>query len=59
MAGPQTGRRSAKPAGISVIAVASPERVVSGEWQFEGTRVEVMRQIAQAALEMLAGEAGA
>jgi PncC family amidohydrolase len=59
MAGPQTGRRSAKPAGTSVIAVASPERVVSGEWLFEGSRVEVMRQIAQAALEMLAGELGA
>jgi PncC family amidohydrolase len=59
MAGPQTGRRSAKPAGTSVIAVASRERVVSGEWLFEGTRVEVMRQIAQQALEMLANEIGA
>jgi PncC family amidohydrolase len=54
MAGPQTGRRSAKPAGTAVIAVAGPDSVTSKEFLFSGSRIEVMRQIAAAALEMLA-----
>lgn len=54
MAGPQTGRRSAKPAGTAVIALAGPGGVVSREFLFVGSRVEVMRQIAEAALTMLA-----
>ena len=54
MAGQQTGRRSAKPAGTCVIAVASPDGVTSQEFLFSGSRVEVMCQIADAALTMLA-----
>lgn len=54
MAGPQTGRRSAKPAGTAVIAVATPGGVSGREYLFSGSRVEVMEQIAQAALELLA-----
>ncbi len=53
MAGPQTGRRSTKPAGTSVIAVATPQGVSGKEFLFEGSRLEVMEQIANAALEML------
>lgn len=56
MAGPQTGRRSAKPAGTSVIAVASPGGVTGQEFLFEGSRLEVMLQIADRALEMLLAE---
>jgi PncC family amidohydrolase len=54
MAGPQTGRRSAKPAGAAVVAVASAIGVTSQEFLFSGSRVEVMRQIAESALQMLA-----
>jgi PncC family amidohydrolase len=53
MAGPQDGRRSAKPAGTSVIAVATPAGVIGKEFLFEGSRLDVMVQIAEAALEML------
>jgi PncC family amidohydrolase len=53
MAGPQTGRRSAKPAGTSVIAVATPEGVKGEQFLFEGSRLQVMEQIAEKALEML------
>jgi nicotinamide mononucleotide (NMN) deamidase PncC len=53
MAGPQAGRRSAKPAGTSVIAVATPDGVAGKEFLFEGSRLEVMEKIANAALEML------
>lgn len=53
MAGPQDGRRSVKPVGSVVIAVAGPKGVVSEEHVFSGSRVEVMVQIAQRAVEML------
>ena len=56
MAGPQTGRRSAKPAGTSVIAVATPSGVVGREFLFDGTRLEVMACIAEAALATLRDE---
>jgi len=54
IAGPQSSRRSPKPVGFVVIAVAGPEGTDARECQFEGTRVQVMEQIAQQSLEMLA-----
>lgn len=53
MAGPQVGRRSVKPVGSVVIAVATPSGTRSEEHVFSGTRVQVMTQIAQRALELL------
>jgi PncC family amidohydrolase len=53
IAGPQGSRRSPKPVGSCVIAVAGPGGTVAEEHVFEGTRVEVMGQIAERALEML------
>jgi PncC family amidohydrolase len=53
IAGPQYGRRSSKPVGSAVIAVASPLGTRTEEHLFPGTRVEVMTRIAQRALEML------
>lgn len=53
MAGPQDGRRSAKPVGSAVIAVATPTGTRSEERVFPGSRTEVMTQIAQRALELL------
>jgi PncC family amidohydrolase len=54
IAGPQTGRRSAKPAGSVVIAVATPGGTVVEEHNFPGSRVEVMEQISARALSVLA-----
>ncbi len=53
IAGPQGSRRSPKPVGSCVIAVAGPGGTVAEEHVFEGTRVLVMGQIAERALEML------
>jgi PncC family amidohydrolase len=53
IAGPQDGRRSSKPVGSAAIAVATPNGTAVEERVFPGTRVEVMTQIAQHALEML------
>lgn len=53
IAGPQDGRRSSKPVGTAVIAVASSDGTRIEEHIFPGTRVEVMTQIAQRALELL------
>jgi PncC family amidohydrolase len=60
IAGPQDGRRSSKPVGSAAIAVATSGGTAVEERVFPGTRVEVMTQIAQRALEMLRGvlEAG-
>lgn len=53
IAGPQDGRRSSKPVGSVVIAVASTAGTLVEEHVFAGTRVQVMTQIAQRSLEML------
>jgi PncC family amidohydrolase len=55
IAGPQGSRRSPKPVGSVVIAVAGPTGTVTEEHVFPGSRVQVMRQISQRALEMLRG----
>lgn len=54
IAGPQGSRRSPKPVGFVVIAVAGPDGTLVRECQFPGTRVQVMEQIAQQSLELLA-----
>lgn len=54
IAGPQGSRRSPKPVGFVVIAVAGPARTTVRECQFSGTRVQVMEQIAYQSLELLA-----
>lgn len=56
IAGPQSSRRSPKPVGTVVIAIAGPERTRCEERRFDGSRVEIMIQIAEAALAMLAEE---
>ena len=56
IAGPQGSRRSPKPIGSVVIAVAGPTGTVTEEHVFPGTRVEVMLQIAQRSLELLKAE---
>jgi PncC family amidohydrolase len=53
IAGPQGSRRSPKPVGSVSIAVAGPEGTTATEFQFPGSRVEVMRQISEQALTML------
>jgi nicotinamide-nucleotide amidase len=53
IAGPLGSRRSPKPVGSVVIAVAGPNGTRAEEHVFPGTRVQVMEQIAQHALEML------
>lgn len=53
IAGPQDGRRSSKTAGTAFISVAGPDGTRVEEHAFTGTRVEVMTQIAERALEML------
>ena len=52
MAGPIRGR-SAKPIGGVAFALAGPDGTVSEEVHFEGSRVAIMEQIAEHALEML------
>jgi nicotinamide-nucleotide amidase len=54
IAGPQNGRRSSKPAGSVVIAVAGPAGTETLDALLPGTRVEVMARIADRALAMLA-----
>ena len=53
IAGPQTSRRSVKPAGTVCIAVAGPSGVVSGEYFVAGDRAEVMVGIAAKCLELV------
>jgi len=53
IAGPQTNRRSGKPAGTVVIGVASQDGTQVEDHLLPGTRTEVMAQIAQHALESL------
>ncbi|GIW12589.1 MAG: hypothetical protein KatS3mg062_0028 [Tepidiforma sp.] len=53
IAGPQGSRRSPKPVGSVVIALAGPSGTVTEEHLFPGSRVEVMAQIAQRSLELL------
>ena len=52
MAGPIRGR-SPKPIGGVSFALAGPDGTVSEEVHFEGSRVAIMEQIAEHALEML------
>lgn len=63
IAGPQGSRRSPKPVGSVAIAVAGPSRTHAEERVLPGTRVEVMRGIAErcleALVEMLEAEPGA
>jgi PncC family amidohydrolase len=53
IAGPQGSRRSPKPVGTVVIAVAGPAGTGVREYLFPGSRVEVMMQIAEQALRDL------
>jgi nicotinamide mononucleotide (NMN) deamidase PncC len=53
IAGPQGSRRSPKPVGSVVIAVAGPDGTVTEEHVFPGTRTQVMVQISQRVLELL------
>ena len=53
IAGPQGSRRSPKPVGAVSIAVATPSGTVARDLELPGSRVQVMQQIAQAALELL------
>lgn len=55
IAGPQGSRRSPKPVGSVVIALAGPGGTVTEEHVFPGSRVEVMAQIAERALQLLRG----
>lgn len=54
IAGPQGSRRSPKPVGSVVIAVSGPAGTAAHELTFPGTRAEVMRQISEQALTLLA-----
>lgn len=54
IAGPQGSRRSPKPVGSVVIALAGPAGTRCEEHLFPGSRVEVMEQIAERALQLLA-----
>jgi PncC family amidohydrolase len=53
IAGPLASRRSPKPVGSAVIAVAGPRGTVTEEHVFPGARVDVMAAIARRCLEML------
>ncbi len=53
IAGPLGSRRSSKPVGSVAIAVVGPNGARAEEHVFPGTRVQVMEQIAQRALELL------
>jgi PncC family amidohydrolase len=54
IAGPLNGRRSSKPVGSVVIAIAGPTGTATHDLVLPGTRVEVMQQIAERALSLLA-----
>lgn len=51
IAGPQGSRRSPRPVGSAVIALATPSGARFEEHVFAGARVDIMAQIAQRALE--------
>lgn len=53
IAGPQTSRRSTKPAGSVSIAIAGPDGVIGAEHLLPGDRREVMAGIALRCLELL------
>lgn len=53
IAGPQTGRRSRKRAGSVFIAVAGPSGTVSRYHELDGSRSEIMAQIAGRCVEFL------
>ncbi len=53
IAGPPGARRSPKPIGSAVICIATPTATHIEEHVFPGSRVEVMTEIAQRALEAL------
>ncbi len=53
IAGPQGSRRSPKPVGSVVLALAGPSGTIVEEHHFPGSRVEVMLQIAERALLLL------
>lgn len=53
IAGPQGSRRSPKPVGSVVIALAGPAGTVTEEHIFPGSRVDVMVQISERALTLL------
>jgi PncC family amidohydrolase len=54
IAGPLAGRRSPKPVGSVVIAVAGPAGTVTRDLVLPGSRVDVMEAIAEEALTLLA-----
>lgn len=56
IAGPQGSRRSPKPVGTVVIAVAGPRGTRVEEHAFPGSRVQVMEQISTKVLTMLGEE---
>ncbi len=58
IAGPLGSRRSPKPVGSVAIAVVGPGGAVAEEHVFPGSRVQVMEQIAQRALELLREQLG-
>jgi len=53
LAGPKTSQRSKKSVGNVVIAIKTPNGVVSEETYFDGTRLEIMQKITGCALAML------
>ncbi len=53
IAGPAGSRRSTKPVGSVAIAVVGPDGAWAEEHVFPGTRVQVMEQITERALQML------
>lgn len=53
IAGPQGSRHSSKPVGMVAIAVVGPGVSFAEEFQFPGTRVQVMEHIATKSLELL------
>lgn len=59
IAGPQGSRRSPKPVGSVAFALAGPAGTRAEERLFPGSRVQVMEQIAEHALAMLAEALGA
>ncbi len=56
IAGPLGSHRSPKPVGSVVIAVAGPAGTKSAELRFDGSRAQVMQEIARTCLEMILGE---
>ena len=53
IAGPAGQRRSAKPVGLTYLALATPDQTFSQERIFRGDRAEIKRHSAEAALRLL------